>query len=228
MCYNTPMVHIGNSWDELLRKEWEEPYYRELRAFLASEYRSRVIFPPMNDIFNAFKLCAYENVKVVILGQDPYHGDGQAHGLAFSVKKGVEIPPSLKNIYKEMESDIGFHAPAHGCLEGWAKQGVFLLNTALTVRCGQPLSHRGKGWEIFTDHVISLLSAREKPMVFLLWGANARSKRSLIDASRHLVLEAPHPSPLSAFAGFFGCRHFSKANAFLERQGEGVDWRLDD
>lgn len=221
------MVHIGNSWDDLLKNEWSEQYYLELRKFLASEYRSKVIFPPMNDIFNAFKLCAYEDVKVVILGQDPYYGDGQAHGLAFSVKKGVDVPPSLKNIYKEMQDDIGFRIPQHGCLEGWAKQGVFLLNTCLTVRKGQPLSHRGKGWETFTDRVISLLSAREKPMVFLLWGANARSKKSLIDRSRHLVLEAPHPSPLSAFAGFFGCKHFSRANAFLAKQGEKVDWQID-
>ena len=221
------MVHIGNSWDELLKNEWSMPYYKELRAFLAEEYRSRVIFPPMQDIFNAFKYCAYEDVKVVILGQDPYYGDGQAHGLAFSVKRGVDIPPSLKNIYKELETDLCITPPAHGCLESWARQGVFLLNTALTVRKGQPLSHRGKGWEIFTDHVISLLSAREKPMVFLLWGSNARSKKSLIDSSRHLVLEAPHPSPLSAFAGFFGCKHFSKANAFLAAHGETVNWRID-
>lgn len=222
------MVHIGNSWDELLKNEWNEEYYLSLRAFLASEYRTQVIFPPMNDIFNAFKLCAYEDVKVVILGQDPYHGEGQAHGLAFSVKKGVEAPPSLKNIFKELSDDLGIQPPAHGCLEGWAKQGVFLLNTALTVRRGQPLSHRGKGWEVFTDHVISLLSAREKPMVFLLWGSNARSKKALIDRSKHLVLEAPHPSPLSAFAGFFGCRHFSQANAFLTRQGiTPVDWSID-
>ena len=221
------MVHIGNSWDELLKNEWSEQYYKDLRAFLVSEYRTRVIYPPMDDIFNAFKYCAYEDVKVVILGQDPYYGEGQAHGLAFSVKKGVDIPPSLKNIYKEMESDIDFKIPSHGCLESWARQGVFLLNTSLTVRKGQPLSHRGKGWEVFTDHVISLLSAREKPMVFLLWGANARSKKPLIDRSRHLVLEAPHPSPLSAFAGFFGCRHFSRANAFLLEHGEKVDWTID-
>ena len=221
------MVQIGNSWDELLKSEWSMPYYKELRAFLAEEYRSRVIFPPMQDIFNAFKYCAYEDVKVVILGQDPYYGDGQAHGLAFSVKRGVDIPPSLKNIYKELETDLGITPPAHGCLESWARQGVFLLNTALTVRKGQPLSHRGKGWETFTDHVISLLSAREKPMVFLLWGSNARSKKSLIDSSRHLVLEAPHPSPLSAFAGFFGCKHFSKANAFLAAHGETVNWHID-
>ena len=210
-----------------MKNEWSEQYYKDLRAFLVSEYRTRVIYPPMDDIFNAFKYCAYEDVKVVILGQDPYYGEGQAHGLAFSVKKGVDIPPSLKNIYKEMESDIDFKIPSHGCLESWARQGVFLLNTSLTVRKGQPLSHRGKGWEVFTDHVISLLSAREKPMVFLLWGANARSKKPLIDRSRHLVLEAPHPSPLSAFAGFFGCRHFSRANAFLLEHGEKVDWTID-
>ena len=210
-----------------MKDEWAMPYYKELRAFLAEEYRSRVIFPPMGDIFNAFKFCAYEDVKVVILGQDPYYGDGQAHGLAFSVKKGVDIPPSLKNIYKEIQTDLGIQPPTHGCLESWARQGVFLLNTALTVRKGQPLSHRGKGWETFTDHVISILSTRKKPMVFLLWGANARSKKGLIDTSRHLVLEAPHPSPLSAFAGFFGCKHFSQANAFLVAQGESLDWRID-
>ena len=222
------MVHIGNSWDELLKNEWSQPYYTELRAFLASEYRARDIFPPMNDIFNAFRFCPYEKVKVVILGQDPYHGEGQAHGLAFSVKKGVEAPPSLKNIFKELSDDVGIATPAHGCLESWAKQGVFLLNTALTVRKGQPLSHRGKGWETFTDHVISILSKREKPMVFLLWGSNARSKKPLIDRTKHLVLEAPHPSPLSAFAGFFGCKHFSKANEFLVKQGETpVDWSID-
>ena len=221
------MVHIGNSWDELLKGEWTQPYYKDLRAFLANEYRTRSICPPMEDIFNAFKLCPYENVKVVILGQDPYYGVAQAHGLSFSVRKGIDVPPSLKNIYKELSDDIGFTPPAHGFLEKWAKEGVFLLNATLTVRLGQPLSHRGHGWETFTDHVISLLSKREKPMVFLLWGANARSKASLIDASRHLVLQAPHPSPLSAYAGFFGCKHFSKANAFLARFGEEVDWSLE-
>ncbi len=211
-----------------MKNEWSQPYYAELRAFLASEYRARDIFPPMNDIFNAFRFCPYEKVKVVILGQDPYHGEGQAHGLAFSVKKGVEPPPSLKNIFKELTDDVGIAPPSHGCLESWAKQGVFLLNTALTVRKGQPLSHRGKGWETFTDHVISILSKRDKPMVFLLWGSNARSKKPLIDRAKHLVLEAPHPSPLSAFAGFFGCKHFSKANAFLREKGETpVDWSID-
>ena len=221
------MVRIGNSWDEVLKSEWSLPYYQKLREFLSSEYGSREIFPDKWDIFNAFKFCSYENVKVVILGQDPYFGVGQAHGLAFSVKKGVAIPPSLRNIFKEMNSDIGFKIPSHGCLESWERQGVFLLNTVLTVRKGAPLSHRGQGWETFTDHVISLLSAREKPMVFLLWGANARSKRTLIDTSRHLVLEAPHPSPMAASYGFFGCKHFSKANAFLAAHGEGVDWSID-
>ena len=221
------MVHIGNSWDELLQGEWEQPYYKALRAFLVSEYRSQAVCPPMNDIFNAFKYCAYEDVKVVILGQDPYHGPSQAHGLCFSVQKGIEVPPSLKNIYKELSDDIGFIPPEHGYLEKWARQGVFLLNTTLTVRQGHPLSHKGQGWETFTDHVIQILSRRERPMVFLLWGSNARSKASLIDTSRHLVLQAPHPSPLSAYAGFFGCRHFSKANAFLSRFGESVDWSLE-
>ena len=221
------MVHIGNSWDELLKGEWEQPYYKELRAFLVSEYRTQPICPPMNDIFNAFKYCAYEDVKVVILGQDPYYGPSQAHGLCFSVRKGIEVPPSLKNIYKELSDDVGFVPPDHGYLEKWARQGVFLLNTTLTVRQGHPLSHKGRGWETFTDHVIQLLSRRERPMVFLLWGSNARSKASLIDTSRHLVLQSPHPSPLSAYAGFFGCRHFSKANAFLSRFGETVDWSLE-
>jgi len=227
MCYTISMVHIGNSWDELLQGEWEQPYYKALRAFLVSEYRSQAVCPPMNDIFNAFKYCAYEDVKVVILGQDPYHGPSQAHGLCFSVQKGIEVPPSLKNIYKELSDDIGFIPPEHGYLEKWARQGVFLLNTTLTVRQGHPLSHKGQGWETFTDHVIQILSRRERPMVFLLWGSNARSKASLIDTSRHLVLQAPHPSPLSAYAGFFGCRHFSKANAFLSRFGESVDWSLE-
>ncbi len=221
------MVKLGNSWDELLKDEWSMSYYQSLRSFLAKEYREKTIFPPMNDIFNAFKYCPYENVKVVILGQDPYHGDGQAHGLAFSVEKGIEVPPSLKNIYKELSDDIGFRIPSHGNLVSWAKQGVFLMNATLTVRKGQPLSHKGRGWEIFTDHVISLLSAREKPMVFLLWGSNARSKKVLIDTNKHLVLEAPHPSPLSAYSGFFGCKHFSQANDFLLKYGEEIDWTIE-
>ena len=222
------MVNIGNDWDGILASEFSSPYYRELREFLKEEYRTRRIYPGMYDIFNALKTTPFSRVKCVILGQDPYHGEGQAHGLAFSVKKGVEAPPSLKNIFKELSDDVGIATPAHGCLESWAKQGVFLLNTALTVRKGQPLSHRGKGWETFTDHVMSILSKREKPMVFLLWGSNARSKKPLIDRTKHLVLEAPHPSPLSAFAGFFGCKHFSKANEFLVKQGETpVDWSID-
>ena len=220
------MVHIGNSWDEILKDEFEKPYYKELRSFLAKEYASRTVYPSMYDMFNAFKLCPYERVKVVILGQDPYHGPGQAHGLAFSVRPGVEIPPSLKNIFKEMQDEIGFVPPQDGFLEKWAKEGVFLLNATLTVRRGEPLSHRGNGWETFTDRVISILSEREKPMAFLLWGGNARSKKALIDRSKHLVLEAPHPSPLSAYAGFFGCGHFKKVNEFLEKRGESIDWSL--
>ncbi len=203
------------------------PYYRELRSFLANEYATRTVYPSMYDIFNAFRLCPYEKVKVVILGQDPYHGPGQAHGLAFSVRPGVEIPPSLKNIFKEMQDEIGFKPPSNGFLEKWAKEGVFLLNSTLTVRRGEPLSHRGKGWEIFTDRVISKLSDREDPMAFLLWGGNARSKKKLINADRHLVLEAPHPSPLSAYAGFFGCGHFKRVNEFLKERGETLDWSLE-
>ena len=214
------MVHIGNSWDELLKNEWGEPYYQELRSFLATEYRSRVIYPPMNDIFNAFKLCAYEDVKVVILGQDPYYGEGQAHGLAFSVKQGVDIPPSLKNIYKEMESDIGFTIPPHGCLESWAKQGVFLLNTCLTVRQHQAFSHSGKGWETFTDAAIAALNRGRDNLVFMLWGAPAGRKAAFIDPFRHLVLQSAHPSPLSAMRGFMGNGHFLKCNEYLTQHGQ--------
>lgn len=223
------MVNIGNTWDIILKDEWSMSYYQALRSFLAIEYKTHTIFPPMNDIFNAFKLCPYENVKVVILGQDPYHEINQAHGLAFSVKKGVEIPPSLKNIYKELANDVEFVAPKHGFLESWAKQGVFLLNTTLTVREGHAASHKGHGWETFTDHVISKLNEREDPIVFILWGGNARSKAQLIDKSKHLVLESPHPSPLSAYAGFFGCKHFSKANSFLTAHNKTpIDWNIND
>ena len=219
------MVHIGNEWDDLLRGQFSQPYYLKLRQFLKSEYDTRRIFPDMNDIFNALRYTSYSDVKAVIIGQDPYHGFGQAHGLCFSVKKGVEVPPSLKNIYKELSDDIGFNPPSHGELTAWAQNGVLLLNAVLTVREGQANSHKGMGWEIFTDEVIKTLNDRSQPIVFLLWGANARAKKQLITSPQHLVLEAAHPSPLSAYNGFFECRHFSKCNAFLSAHGiEPVDW----
>lgn len=221
------MVHLGNDWDQVLAGEFEKDYYRELRAFLKNEYATRTIYPSMYDIFNALKHTAYRDVKVVILGQDPYHGPGQAHGMCFSVKKGVPVPPSLVNIYKELKEDVGFQIPEHGFLETWADQGVLLMNTVLTVRAGQANSHKGKGWEIFTDQVIRHLNEREQPMVFLLWGANAKSKRQLITDPKHMILTAAHPSPLSAYNGFFGCRHFSRANLFLQEQGmKPIDWQL--
>lgn len=221
------MVSFNNSWDDVLKGEFDKTYYLKLREFLIKEYKSYLIYPDMYKIFEALKLTDYEDVKVVILGQDPYHGANQAHGLAFSVSPEVDIPPSLVNIYKELESDVGFKIPDNGYLVKWAKQGVLLLNTALTVRANMANSHRGKGWEIFTDQVIRLLSLREKPMVFLLWGKNASEKESLIDTGRHLVLKAPHPSPLSAHRGFFGCRHFSKANDFLTKNSIApIDWQL--
>ena len=221
------MVNIGNGWDALLKDEFQKDYYLELRKFLKFEYSHYRVYPDMFDIFNALKLCDYGDVKAVLLGQDPYHGAGQAEGLCFSVKDGVEKPPSLKNIFKEYTADLGYPEPASGSLRGWARSGVLLLNTALTVREGQPNSHSGKGWEIFTDRVIELLNGRERPMVFILWGRNARSKKTLITSPRHLVLEAAHPSPLSASSGFFGCRHFSKTNEFLKSAGlEPVDWKL--
>lgn len=221
------MVHIGNDWDDALKGEFEKKYYLELREFLKEEYFSRRIFPEMHDIFNALKYTPLHSVKAVILGQDPYHGYGQAHGLCFSVKRGVEPPPSLKNIYKEMESDLGIKQPCHGELTSWAQQGVLLLNTVLTVREGQANSHKGRGWEIFTDKVIETVNASAEPCVFLLWGANARSKKKLITNPSHLILETVHPSPLSAYNGFFGCGHFSKTNEFLNRTGRGgIDWQL--
>ncbi len=221
------MVKIGNSWDILLKEEFQKEYYLELRRFLKAEYATHTVYPNMYDIFNALKMTAYEDVKVVILGQDPYHGPGQAHGLCFSVQQGIEPPPSLKNIFKEIESEYGTPAPPHGELSAWARQGVLLLNTVLTVRAGCPNSHKGKGWEKLTDKIIALLNARSEPIVFLLWGANARSKKALITAPQHLVLETVHPSPLSAYHGFFGCGHFKKANKFLSVNGiEKIDWSI--
>lgn len=222
------MVNIGNEWDALLADEFKKGYYLQLRQFLIAEYNSRKIFPPMNDIFNALKATSYSDVKAVILGQDPYHGEGQAHGMCFSVKKGTPPPPSLQNIFKEIQSELGLPIPPHGELTAWAKRGVLLLNTVLTVREGMANSHRGRGWEIFTDRVIELLNARETPMVFLLWGANARAKKGLITNPAHLVLECAHPSPLSANNGFFGCGHFVKANEFLEKNGvQPIDWAIE-
>ncbi len=221
------MVNIGNEWDERLKGEFDKEYYVKLRRFLAKEYKNATVFPDMYDIFNALKYTSYSDVKAVILGQDPYHGEGQAHGLCFSVKKGVEPPPSLKNIFKEINTDLGIPISRHGELTSWAKQGVLLLNAALTVRKAEPNSHKGMGWEIFTDRVIELLNEREKPMVFLLWGANARQKKKLITNPKHKILETAHPSPLSAYNGFFGCRHFSKTNEFLAEIGEKpIDWSL--
>ena len=223
------MVEFNNDWDELLKDEFKKEYYLRLRQFLINEYRTQRIFPGMYDIFNAFKYTSYDNVKAVIIGQDPYHGVGQAHGLCFSVKKGVAPPPSLVNIFKEIKEDVGIdNTGKHGELTKWAENGVLLLNNVLTVREGCANSHKGMGWEEFTDDVIKLLNEREKPMVFLLWGANARAKTKIITNPNHLILTCAHPSQLSAYNGFFGCRHFSKANAFLKSHGiEEIDWSID-
>lgn len=219
------MVNIGNDWDNILKDEWEKPYYKQLRAFLKSEYSSRRIYPHMNDIFNALRYTSFEDTKVVIIGQDPYHGPNQAHGLCFSVKQGVTPPPSLKNIFKELQSDIGKTPPPHGELTEWAKQGVLLLNNVLTVRAGEPTSHKGKGWEIFTDRVISELNLKQTPVVFLLWGAHAQKKAEIITNPIHYKLCSVHPSPLSASRGFLGCRHFSKTNALLTQNNlKPIEW----
>ena len=213
------MVTIGNDWDLLLSEEFSKEYYTKLRDFLKEEYSSRRIYPSMYDIFNALKYTTYKDARVVILGQDPYHGPGQAHGLCFSVKDGVAHPPSLKNIFKELEAEIGMTPPKSGELTGWAKQGVLLLNTTLTVREGTPQSHKGRGWEILTDKIISLMNEKSTPVVFILWGGNARAKKPLITNPIHKILECAHPSPLSAYNGFFGCNHFVLANEFLEGAG---------
>lgn len=219
------MVELGNSWDTLLKEEFEKEYYKKLRKILAAEYRSQRVYPDMYDIFNALRYTPYEKVKAVIIGQDPYHGAGQAHGLCFSVKEGVPMPPSLKNIYKELSEDTGTPLRKSSELTDWAKQGVLLLNAVLTVREGSPNSHKALGWETFTDRIITLLDQSESPIVFLLWGANAKAKGSLVTNPRHLILTAAHPSPLSAYNGFFGCRHFSRANEFLRSHGiEEIKW----
>lgn len=219
------MVHLGNDWDEILKGEFYKEYYKSIRNFLKREYFTFTVFPPMNDIFNALKYTPYSNTRVVILGQDPYHEIGQAHGLSFSVRKGIKIPPSLVNIYKELNNDIGMQIPSHGELTSWAKQGVLLLNATLTVREGQANSHSKIGWAIFTDEIIKKLDKQDNPMVFILWGANARSKKAYITNKNHLVIESAHPSPLSAHNGFFGSKPFSRANAFLEKHGVApINW----
>ena len=222
------MVEFHNEWDELLKDEFKKDYYLQLRQILIREYNTQRIFPGMYDIFNALKLTSYSEVKCVIIGQDPYHGEGQAHGLSFSVRKGVAPPPSLVNIFKEIKSDVGIdNTGKHGELTNWAANGVLLLNSVLTVRANQARSHHGIGWEEFTSNVIKLLNLREKPMVFMLWGADAKAKASLITNPQHLVLKAAHRSPLSAYNGFFGCRHFSQANEFLTSRGiEPIDWAI--
>ena len=222
------MISLGGGWDEKLKSVFESENYKKIREFLKTEYFTKTIYPPMNDLYNCFRLTPYDKIKCVILGQDPYHNEGQAHGLCFSVKNGVELPPSLKNIYKEIHDDLGIDEPAgFGDLTAWAKEGVLLLNTVLTVRAGAANSHKDCGWQQFTDEVIKIVSDREEPMVFMLWGANARSKKNLIDTKKHLVLECAHPSPLSAYNGFFGCRHFSKCNDFLVKRGQvPINWQL--
>lgn len=222
------MVDFQNTWNDVIGDEFSKEYYIKLRNFLKDEYSSRIIYPPMYDIFNALKLTDYNDVKVVILGQDPYHGEGEAHGLAFSVKEGVDIPPSLRNIYKELQMSLGCYIPNNGYLEKWARQGVLLLNSALTVRKDIANSHRGKGWELFTGEVIKKLNQRKKPVIFMLWGNNAKEKIELINTDFHYVLTSVHPSPLSASRGFFGCNHFKKANEILMSLGqEPIDWQIE-
>ena len=221
------MAAIQNDWLDALQGEFRQPYYKKLFQTVNEEYRTRRIFPPADDIFNAFHLTPLRDVKVVILGQDPYHEPGQAHGLCFSVQKGVQKPPSLVNIFKELQDDLGIDPPSHGNLESWAKNGVLLLNTVLTVRRGTAGSHRGQGWEIFTDQVIQHLNAREKPMVFILWGGFAKAKEALITGKQHCIIKSVHPSPLSAHRGYFGGKYFSRTNAFLQSTGqEPIDWSI--
>lgn len=223
------MVHLNNSWDEILQDEFKKDYYLKLRQFLKSEYATRTIYPSMNNIFNALKLVSFEDVKVVILGQDPYHEPHQAHGLAFSVEEGVDLPRSLQNIYTEIHNELNIVMPTSGNLTSWAKQGVLLLNTVLTVRRGAADSHKGRGWENFTDAVIKKLNERDKPVIFVLWGNNAKAKIPLITNTKHYILKAAHPSPLSASKGFFGCNHFKMINEILKSKGEKpIDWSLID
>ncbi|QHJ70441.1 uracil-DNA glycosylase [Planococcus halotolerans] len=219
---------LSNDWQNVVGEEFDKPYYTELREFLKEQYANETVYPPQDEIWSAFEHTAFKDVKVVILGQDPYHGQGQAHGLSFSVKPGVRIPPSLRNIFKELNDDIGCEQPSDGTLTKWADQGVMMLNTVLTVRKGDANSHRGKGWEKFTDEVIRKLSARKEPVIFVLWGKPAQTKKQLIDLERHDVIEAPHPSPFSASRGFFGSKPFSKVNSLLQKRGEEpIDFCLD-
>jgi uracil-DNA glycosylase len=221
------LVNLNNDWDGLLKDEFKKEYYLKLREFLKKEYVAKKIYPDMYKIFEALRLTSYEDTKVIIIGQDPYHGENQAHGLAFSVQEGVAIPPSLVNIYKELIDDLGCYMPNSGNLESWAKQGVLLLNTSLTVVASIANSHKNKGWEIFTDRIIQLLNEKETPVIFLLWGNNAKSKVKYITNDRHLILESVHPSPLSASRGFFGCKHFSKTNRFLNKTGQKeINWQI--
>lgn len=222
------MGAIQNDWLEPLAPEFKKPYYAKLYKTIREEYSTRQIFPPADEIFTAFEMTPLSDVKVVIIGQDPYHGDGQAHGLCFSVKPDVETPPSLVNMYKELNSDLGCYIPNNGYLTKWAKQGVLMLNTVLTVRAHQANSHRGIGWEEFTDAAIRILNEQDRPIVYLLWGKPAQMKKNMLNNPKHLILEAPHPSPLSAYRGFFGCQHFSKTNAFLKENGlTPIDWQIE-
>lgn len=223
------MPPISGAWLEAIGGEFKKPYYRDLYNKVNVAYKTERVFPPADEVFNAFHLTPFDQVKVVIIGQDPYHGEGQAHGLCFSVKPGIEIPPSLRNIYKELQDDLGLQIPSHGYLEKWAKQGVLMLNNVLTVRAHQAASHQGIGWEQFTDAVIQKLASEDRPMVFLLWGSPAQRKASCVHNPKHLVLKAPHPSPLSAYRGFFGCKHFSKCNAYLAENGlKPIDWQIEE
>jgi len=222
------MTMISNDWLGAIGEEFKKPYYKKLYSFVKDEYTSSVVYPPANDIFNALHLTPLSEVKVLILGQDPYHNEHQAHGLSFSVLPGEDAPPSLKNIYSELNSDLGCYIPNNGYLEKWAKQGVLLLNTVLTVRSHQPASHQGKGWENFTDAIIRAVNEQDRPVVYMLWGKPAQSKLKMLNNPKHLVLTAPHPSPLSAYRGFFGCKHFSQANDFLVKNGEApIDWQIE-
>lgn len=222
------MGMLENDWLEAVGPEFKKPYYAKLYQFVKEEYNTRVIYPPADDIFNALHLTPLNQVKVLILGQDPYHNQGQAHGLCFSVKPEVEIPPSLENIYKELQEDLGCYIPNNGYLVKWAEQGVLMLNTVLTVRAHQANSHQGKGWEQFTDAIINAVNAQERPVVYMLWGRPAQSKIPMLNNPKHLILKAPHPSPLSAYRGFFGCHHFSQANEFLQAEGIApVDWQIE-